>query len=434
MKTTFISKENNLAKFAIEIEAEEFETAVNNVYRQQRKNIAIDGFRKGKAPRSIIEKRYGEGVFYEDAINNLFQINYPAAINELDLNVIDNPTIDFSEIKKGEPFVITVEVPCYPEIEVKDYKGVEISKINLEVSDDDVENAIKSLARRNSRMVTVEDRPAQDGDMVLIDYEGWANGEQFEGGTAERYPLKLGSGTFIPGFEEQLIGVSTGEEKDVVVTFPEDYHEDSLAGAEATFKCKLHEIKYEEVPEIDDEFVKDISEFDTLDELKADERAKLEKQNAQTAEQTMKNSALEKVYEANDIDVPEVMINTEIDNMISEFDQQLRAQGMDMESYFKYLGQDADEFRESMKEDAEKRVRTRMIVRAIADQEDFQATEEEVDAELESMAQQYELEASSLKEMLGEENIRMITGDIRIKKAIDFIYDNAVVKEAPEAE
>lgn len=428
MKTTFISKENNTAKFTMDITAEEFESAVNEVYRQQRNRFTVDGFRKGKAPRSILEKRYGEGIFYEDAINQLFQTNYPQAVSELDLNVIDSPVVDFSEIKKGEPFVMTIEVACYPEIEVKDYKGVEISKVDLEVTDEDVENAVKSLARRNSRMVTVEDRPAQDGDMVLIDYEGWANGEQFEGGTAERYPLKLGSNTFIPGFEEQLIGVSTGEEKDVVVTFPEDYHEDSLAGAEATFKCKVHEIKYEEMPEIDDEFVKDVSEFDTLDELKASEREKLEKQNAEAAEASMKNSAIEKVYEANDIEIPEVMVNTEVDSMMSEFDQQLRGQGMDIQSYLKYLGQDEGEFRTTLSEDALKRVKTRMIVRAIADQEGFEVSEEEIDAELASMAQQYNLEADSLKEMLGDENLNMITGDLRIKKAIDYIYDNAVIK------
>ena len=429
MKTTFISKENNTAKFSMEITAEEFESAVNSVYRQQKSRFAVDGFRKGKAPRSIIEKRYGEGIFYEDAINNLFQMNYPQAVSELELNVIDSPVVDFSELKKGEPFTMTIEVACYPEIEVKDYKGVEINKVNLDVTDDDVENAIKSLARRNSRMVTVEDRPAQDGDMVLIDYEGWANGEQFEGGTAERYPLKLGSNTFIPGFEEQLVGVSTGEEKDVVVTFPEDYHEKSLAGAEATFKCKLHEIKYEEMPEIDDEFVKDVSEFDTLDELKTSEREKLEKQNKETAEQTMKNSAIEKVYEANDIDIPDVMVETEVDSMMSEFDQQLRSQGMDMDSYLKYMGENSDAFKEQLKDEAFKRVKTRMIVRAIADQEGFEVSEEEIDAELASMAQQYDLEADSLKEMLGQENINMISGDLRIKKAIDYIYDNAVIKE-----
>lgn len=428
MKSTLISKENNIAKFTMEITAEEFENAVIGVYKEQKGRFAIDGFRKGKAPRSIIEKRYGEGIFFEDAINNLFAENYPTAITELELDVIDRPEADFSEIKKGEGFTVTIEVACYPDVEVKDYKGVEISKIELEVTDADVDTAVESLARRNSRMVTVEDRPAQDGDMVLIDYEGWVGDNQFEGGTAERYPLKLGSGTFIPGFEEQLIGVSTGEEKDVTVTFPEEYHEESLAGAEAIFKCKVHEIKYEDVPEIDDEFVKDVSEFNTLDELKADERRKLEEENKKNAENAMRNSAIEKVYEANDIEVPDAMVETEIDSMMNEFDQQLRSQGMDLEGYFKYLGQDADDFRGQLKEDALKRVKTRMIVSAIAEQEGFEASDEEVDQEVEAMAKAYGMEADVLKGMLGDENLKMIAGDIKNRKAIDCIYDNAVIK------
>ena len=428
MKSTLVSKENNIAKFTMEITAEEFENAVISVYKEQKGRFAIDGFRKGKAPRSIIEKRYGEGIFFEDAINNLFAEHYPVAVKELELDIIDRPVADFSEIKKGEGFTVTIEVACYPEVEVKDYKGVEISKIELEVTDADVDTAIQNMARRNSRMVTVEDRPAQDGDMVLIDYEGWVGDNQFEGGTAERYPLKLGSGTFIPGFEEQLVGVSTGENKDVVVTFPEDYHEDSLAGAEAVFKCKVHEIKYEDVPEIDDEFVKDVSEFDTLDELKADERRKLEEENKKNAENAMRNSAIEKVYEANDIEVPDAMVETEIDSMMNEFDQQLRSQGMDLEGYFKYLGQDADEFRGQLKEDALKRVKTRMIVSAIAAQEGFEASDEEIDNEVETMAKAYGMEADVVKGMLGEENIKMIAGDIKNRKAIDCIFDNAVIK------
>ena len=402
MKSTLVSKENNIAQFTMEITAEEFENAVISVYKEQKGRFAIDGFRKGKAPRSIIEKRYGEGIFFEDAINNLFAEHYPVAVKELELDIIDRPVADFSEIKKGEGFTVTIEVACYPEVEVKDYKGVEISKIELEVTDADVDTAIQNMARRNSRMVTVEDRPAQDGDMVLIDYEGWVGDNQFEGGTAERYPLKLGSGTFIPGFEEQLVGVSTGENKDVVVTFPEDYHEDSLAGAEAVFKCKVHEIKYEDVPEIDDEFVKDVSEFDTLDELKADERRKLEEENKKNAENAMRNSAIEKVYEANDIEVPDAMVETEIDSMMNEFDQQLRSQGMDLEGYFKYLGQDADEFRGQLKEDALKRVKTRMIVSAIAAQEGFEASDEEIDKEVETMAKGYGMEADVVKGRLGE--------------------------------
>ncbi|HIU25027.1 MAG TPA: trigger factor [Candidatus Copromorpha excrementigallinarum] len=427
MKSTLISKEKNIAKFTMEFTAEEFENAIIEVYKAQKNRFVIDGFRKGKAPRSIIEKKYGEGVFFEDAINNLFSLRYPLAIDELDLEVIDSPKAEFSQIKKGEGFTVTITVECYPEIEVRDYKGVETEKVSAEVTDEDVENEIKSMARRNSRMITV-DRPAKEGDMVLIDYEGWIGDEQFEGGTAERQPLKLGSGTFIPGFEEQLIGVSTGEDKDVKVTFPEDYHSKDLAGKEAVFKCKVHEIKEEELPEIDDDFVKDISEFDTLDQLRADTREKLEKAAEARAESSMKNSVIEKVVESNDIDVPDAMVESEIDSMMSEFDQQLRGQGMDLASYFKYLGREPEEFRDELREEALKKVKTRMIVNGVAKQENFEVTDEEVSKEIEEMAKQYSLEADKIREMLGTQNLEMIASDIKMKKAIDFMYDNAVKK------
>ncbi len=427
MKSTLISKENNDAKFTMEFTPEEFENAIINVYKAQKDRFSVDGFRKGKAPRSIIEKKYGEGVFFEDAINNLFSANYPSALDELELNVIDSPRAEFSQIKKGEGFTVTITVECYPEIEVKDYKGVEIEAVSSEVTDEDVENELKARARRNSRMVTV-DRPAKEGDTVLIDYEGWVGDRQFEGGTAERQPLKLGSGTFIPGFEEQLIGVSTGEDKDVKVTFPEDYHAEDLAGKEAVFKCKVHEVKEEEVPEINDEFVKDVSEFDTLDEYKADIRKELEKSKASRAENAMKNKVIEKVFEANDIDVPDVMVESEIDNMISEFDQQLRSQGLDLNTYMQYLGKDPKEMRDELKDEAFKKTKTRMIVSAVAEQEDFQVTEEEVNAELERMAKQYGLEVDKMREIIGEANLSMIEGDIKVRKAVDMMYDSAVKK------
>lgn len=426
MKATLISKENNVAKFTMEITAEEFENAVIKVYQSQKDKFTIDGFRKGKAPRSIIERKYGEGIFFEDAINNLFSLNYPMALDELKLDIVGGPEADFSEIKKGEGFTITVDVPVYPEFEVKDYKGIEIETVDIQVTDEDVETEIKNMAKKNARMIAVE-RPAQDGDTVLIDYEGWAGDEQFEGGTAERQPLKLGSGTFIPGFEEQLIGVSTGEEKDVTVTFPEDYHAENLAGKEAVFKCKVHEIKEEELPEIDDEFAKDAG-FDTLDEMKASKKEELEKAAAAKSENQMKNQVLEKVYEANDIDVPDSMVETEIDNMMNEFDQQLRAQGMDLQSYFKYLDMDPTEFRGQLKEDAYKKVKTRMLVTAVAEQEKFEATQEEIDTEIENMAKQYGLEADKIREMLGADNFGMIAGDIKVRKAMEFMYDSAVKK------
>ena len=329
MKSTFISKEKNEVKFKMEFTAEEFEDAIVKVYQKQKDNFQIDGFRKGKAPRSIIEKRYGETIFFDDAINNLFSLNYPLAMDELDLNVIDYPKTEMSQIKKGEGFDITVTVEVYPEFEVKDYKGVEIDRVPAEVTDEDVDKEISNLADRNSRMVEV-DRPAQDGDTVLIDYAGFVGDEQFEGGTAERYPLKLGSGSFIPGFEDQLIGASKDEEVEVKVTFPEEYHSEELAGKDAIFKCKVHEIKEKEVPAIDDDFVKDVSEFDTLDELKASKKEELQKAAEARAEDQMKNSVIEKIFEANDIDVPNAMVEEEINSSLQQFDQQLRVQGMDL--------------------------------------------------------------------------------------------------------
>ncbi len=427
MKSTLISKENNVAKFTMEFTAEEFEAAIVDVYKVQKDRFVVDGFRKGKAPRSIIEKKYGEEIFFDDAINELVSGNYGKALEELELMVIDQPRAEFSDIKKGEGFTVTITVECYPEIEVKDYTGVEIETVSAEVTDADVEKELESRAKRNSRMVAVE-RAAKEGDTVIIDYEGWTGDVQFDGGTAERQPLKLGSGTFIPGFEEQLVGVAAGENKDVVVTFPEEYHSPDLAGKEAVFKCKVHEVKEEEIPEINDDFVKDISEFDTLDELKADIKENLSKAAEARADMQMKNSVIEKIYEANDFDVPGAMVETEIDDMLNAFDQQLQSQGMNFQTYIQYIGKDISEFREEVRDDAFKRVKTRMLVTAIADQEDFEVTEADVDAEIESMANQYGMDVDNLKEILKGENIKMIEGDIKVKKAIEFVYDKAVKK------
>ena len=427
MKSTFISKENNDVTFKMEFTAEEFEDAIIKVYQKEKDKFEIDGFRKGKAPRSLIEKRYGEGIFFDDAINNLFSLNYPLAMDELDLNVIDYPKTEMSQVKKGEGFDITVTVTCYPEFEVKDYKGVEIEKVEAVVTDEDVDKEIENMADRNSRMVEV-DRPAQDGDTVLIDYMGFVGDEQFEGGTAERYPLKLGSGTFIPGFEEQLIGASKDEDVEVKVTFPEEYHSEDLAGKEAIFKCKIHEIKEKEVPEIDDDFVKDVSEFDTLDELKASKREELQKAAEVRAEDQMKNSVIEKIFEANDIDVPEVMVEEEINSSLNQFDQQLRAQGMDLNTYIQFMGEEMDSFRENVREDAYKKTKTRMIVAKIVDQEDFEVSEDEIKEHLENMAQQYGMEVEKLIEAIGPQNIETVGGDIKMQKAVDFVYDNAVIK------
>ena len=429
MKSTFISREKNEVKFTMEFTAEEFEEAIVKVYQKEKDKFQIDGFRKGKAPRSLIEKRYGEGIFFEDAVNNLISLNYPLALDELDLEVIDYPRTELSQTKKGEGFTATVTVECYPEFEVTGYKGVEIEKVPAEVTDEDVDKEISNMADRNSRMVEV-DRPVQDGDTVLIDYAGFVGDEQFEGGTAERYPLQIGSGTFIPGFEEQLIGASKDDDVEVKVTFPEEYHSEDLAGKEAIFKCKVHEIKEKEVPAIDDDFVKDVSEFDTLDELKASKREELQKAAEARAEDQMKNSAIEKVSEANDIEVPNVMVEEEINSSLQQFDQQLRAQGMDLNSYVQFMGEDMDKFRESIREDAFKKTKTRMLVAKIVDQEEFEVSDDELKEYIEDMAKQYGMEADKLIETIGPQNVATLGGDLKMRKAVDFIYENAVIKEA----
>lgn len=427
MKATFISKEKNDVKFTIEFTSEEFEQAQIKAYQASKDKYQINGFRKGKAPRSIIEKHYGEGIFFEDAVNNLFADAYPKAVDELKLEVIDRPDAEFGKLEKGQGFTVTLTVPVYPEIEVKDYKGVEIERVSDEVTEEDVDKELENLQKRNSRMVVV-DRPAKEGDTVLIDYEGWADDKQFDGGTAERQPLKLGSGTFIPGFEEQLVGTKSGDEKDVKVTFPEQYHSEELAGKEAVFKCKVHEVKEEELPELTDDFAKDVSECDTLEELRKETEENLKKAAVARAESQMKNSILEKVYNANDIDIPNVMVEDQITSEMNEFDQQLRMQGMNLEQYFEYLGRKPEEFREELRDEAYKKVKTRMLVSAVADAENIQASEEDINKQLELMAIQYKLDADKIREMLGVQNIGYLEKDVRIQKALDFMYDQAVIK------
>ncbi len=427
MKATFISRENNDVKFTIEFSAEEFENAQIKAYQQNKDRFQIDGFRKGKAPRSIIEKRYGEGVFFEDAIDELFRENYGKALAELELEVIDSPRAEFGKIAKGEGFSATITVACYPIVDVKDYKGVEIDKVVQEVKDEDIDKEIEALQKRNARMVLVE-RPAKEGDTLLLDYSGFVGDDQFEGGTAERQELKLGSGMFIPGFEEQLVGATPGEKKDVTVTFPEDYHAEDLAGKEAVFHCLVHEIKEEQLPELDDEFAKDVSEFDTLGELKNSTRERLEKYAKASEERQMQDAALAKVVEANEVEIPSVMIEDEIDRMIQELDQQLRYQGLSVDQYVEFVGKDAKAFRDELRPDAERQVKTRMLLNGIAEAEKIEVSQEELEKELEDMAVQYQTTADKLKEMIGVENINFLQKDMKIKKAIEFIYDNAKIK------
>ena len=426
MKTTFVSKENNIAKFTMEFTAEEFEAAVVKAYQASKGQFMIDGFRKGKAPRSIIEKHYGEGVFFEDAINTLFGEGYPAAISELELEVIDSPSADFSEIGKGKPLTITISVPVYPVVEVKDYFGVEVEQVEETVSEEDVNKDIESLQKRNSRMVVAE-RAVEEGDTVVLDYAGFVGEDQFEGGTAERQELKIGSGMFIPGFEEQLVGVSAGEEKDVVVTFPEEYHAPDLAGKEAVFKCKVHEVKFEELPELDDEFAKDVSEYDTLEELKAATAERLQKYIDAQSISRAKDAIIAKVCEANTVEAPAVMVEDEIDNMIQELDQQLRYQGLSVDQYMQFMQKDAKDFRDELRADAEKKVATRLVLMSIVEAEGIEVTEEDLEEELKAMAMSYNMSVEEVKNAIGAEGMKFFKKDIQLKKVIDLMYDKAVV-------
>ena len=341
--------------------------------------------------------------------------------------MVDAPAAEFSKIAKGEGFTITITVPCFPIIAVKDYQGVEIEKVSQEVKDEDIDNELKALQKRNARMILVE-RPAQDGDTVLLDYSGFVGDEQFEGGTAERQELTLGSGMFIPGFEEQLVGATPGEKRDVTVTFPAEYHAEELAGKEAVFHCLVHEIKEEQLPELDDEFAKDVSEHDTLEELKQATKERLETYAKSSAENQMKDAAILKVVEANEVEIPRAMVDDEIDRMANELDQQLRYQGMGLNQYLQFVGKDAAAFREELRPEAEKAVKTRIVLMGIVNAENIAVTDEEREEELKRMAAQYQMEVDKLKEIIGEDNLGFLTKDLQVKKAIDFIYDNAKVK------
>lgn len=427
MKAEFISKDKNVVKFNMEISAEEFEAGIVKAYQKEKGKFVVDGFRKGKVPRKIIEARFGEDVFFEEAINLILQEEYPKAVDELGLAVINRPDLDIDGIKKGEGFVVNVTVEVYPEIEVKDYKGVEIEKISEELDEDAVEKELEALQKRNARLVSV-DRKAQDGDTVIIDYAGFVGEDQFEGGTAENHSLKLGSGAFIPGFEEQLIGKKAGEEAEVKVTFPEEYHAPDLAGKEAVFKCKVHEVKAEELPKLDDDFASDVSEFDTLDEFKKDLQEKLEESAKKTAVQRMQDAAVRAVVDANDFDIPEVIVDDEIQAMIRDFDRQLSYQGLNIQQFMQFSGKEMEEIKKEFKEDAEKRAKTKMVIEAVAKKENFEVTDEEIEEDLQKMADLYKMELSKIKEILGDSHKEATIMELKMRKAVDFIYDNAVVK------
>ena len=418
--------EKNMAKLTIEVSAEELEKAIQGAYLKQRKNIAVPGFRKGKVPRQMIEKMYGAEIFYEDAANALIPDAYAKAYEESGLEIVSQPSIDVIQLEKGKPFIFTAEVAVKPEVTLGEYKGLKVDKISTRVTAKEVDAKLEEEQKKNARTVTVEDRAVQDGDEVVLDFEGFVNGVAFEGGKGENYPLTIGSGSFIPGFEEQLIGVEAEKEVEVNVTFPEEYHAADLAGKEAVFKCTVHEIKVKELPELDDEFAAEVSEFDTLDAYKADIKAKIKEEKLSEGKRKQEDQAVEKAVENASMDIPEAMIDTQVQQMIQEFSQRMQSQGLTMEQYFQFTGMTADKMREEMRPQAVKRIETRLVLEAVAKAENIEVTDEKVEEEIAKMAEMYKMEVEKLKEYMGEAEKEQMKADMAVQEAVTFLVDNAV--------
>lgn len=427
MKAELIKKEGNKVTLKITVDNNKFEAAVNKAYNKSRNKYNIPGFRKGKAPRIVIETQYGKGIFYNDAIEILFPEVYPEAIKELDIDPIDNPDLDIEEISKDNGLVMVLNVEVKPEFELGNYKGIEIAKVENTVSDENVEAKLQEMVEKNARLVSVEDKALEDGDTAIIDFEGFENGVAFDGGKGENYNLVIGSNTFIPGFEEQLVGKKAGEEVEVNVTFPEEYHSQDLAGKPVVFNVKINDVKVKELSALDDEFAKDTSEFDTLDELKADVRAKLEEEAKNRADAETRNSVVEKVAENTEIEIPEVMIQHQIDNMLNELNYQLQYQGFGLQQLLDMTGRTMEELREERKEDAKKLVKSSLVLEAITKAEGIEATEEEFKAELEKMASAYNMEIEKIEASLRDVDKEDIKGQIKIRKTIDLLVENATI-------
>ncbi|MGN0276684.1 MAG: trigger factor [Hominisplanchenecus sp.] len=428
--------EKNMAKLTIEASAEEFEAAVEKVYQKAKKNISLPGFRKGKAPRKMIEKMYGSGIFYEDAANELIPNAYSKALEECEEEIVSQPKIDIVQIETGKPFIFTAEVALKPEVTLGEYKGVEVEKVPVEVNDLEVQAEVDKERENNSRTIDVDDRPVQKGDMVKLDFDGSVDGVPFEGGKAENYDLTIGSGSFIPGFEDQLVGAKLEEEVDVNVTFPEDYHAKDLAGKAAVFKCTVHQIKVKEIPEADDEFAKDVSEFDTLDEYKADIRKKLMEKKEKEAKSAKEAAVVAKIVENATMEIPDAMIDTQVRNMADDFTRRIQSQGLTVEQYFQFTGTTAEKMLEQMRPEALKRIQNSLVLEAVAKAENIEVSDEKVDEEIKKMADAYKMEFDKVKEMMGEYEVAQMRDDLAIQAAVDLVRDAAVEVEtkAEEAE
>jgi trigger factor len=418
--------EGNQGVLTVEVDAEKVNESLDAAFKKIVKKVQIPGFRKGKVPRALFEKRFGVEALYQDALDILLPEAYAKAVEETGIEPVDRPEIDIEQMEKGKSLIFKAKVTVKPEVKLGEYKGLEVEKMNDTVTDEDVENELKRLQERHAELVVKEEGKVENGDTVIIDFEGFVDGEAFEGGKAENYSLEIGSGTFIPGFEDQLIGMEPGEEKEINVTFPEEYHAEELAGKPAVFKIKLHEIKTKQLPALDDEFAKDVDEeVETLDALKAKIKERLEKARKEEAEAALRNALVEKAAENAEIDIPSVMITNETDRMLREFEQRLQMQGLNLELYYQFSGQDEAALREQMKEEAEKRVRATLTLEAIAKAENIEVTEEEINKELEEMAKMYNLEVEKLKSMLG--SLEGLKEDLKLRKAIDFLVENSKV-------
>jgi len=418
--------EKNMAKLTIEVPAEEVEKALQSAFLKNKNRINVPGFRKGKVPRQMIEKMYGPEIFYEDAVNEMLPDAYENALEECGEDIVSSPEIDIVQIKKGEPFIFTAEVALKPEVRLGKYKGIKLEKFDRAVTDEEVDEEINKERERNARNIEVTDRPVKDGDMTVLDFEGFVDGRAFEGGKGENYNLTIGSGAFIPGFEEQLVGAEIDKEVEVNVTFPEDYQAEELQGKEAVFKCTVKEIKEKELPELDDEFASEVSEFDTLEEYKSDVKAKITERKENEVNNAKEEQVIEAVINDSDMEIPDAMLLTQQKQMIDEFAQRIQMQGLTIEQYYQMTGNTRDRMIEQVKPQAERRIKTRLVLEAIVKAENIAVTDEELEEELKAIAEVYQIESDQVKETLPESSMKQIKEDIAVRKAAEFIRDSAI--------
>ena len=423
--------EKNMAKLTIEVEAEKFTEAIKKAYEKNKGKMSVPGFRKGKVPQAMIEKMYGPDVFYEDAANFIIPDAYADETDaQKDLEIVSQPKIDVVQMEKGKNFIFTAEVALKPPVELGKYKGVKIEKIDTEVTEEDIDKEIRREQEANARTITVTDRPVKDGDTAVIDFEGFVDDVAFEGGKGENYPLVIGSGSFIPGFEEQLIGKNTGDETDVNVTFPEDYNAKDLAGKDALFKVKINEIKEKELPELDDEFASEVSEFDTMAEYREDVKKNLADKKEKEAKDKKEDAVIEAIVKDSKMEIPDAMIETQTKSMVNDYARRLQSQGLSLEQYFMFTGLDLEKFTEQMRPGAIKRIESRLILEAIVKAENFEVTDEEYEKELDRISEESKMEKDKLKEYIGDDEYgkNQIIDDIKIQKAVDLIVENAKEK------